>query len=230
MVHALFGYCLMAAGLARIIEVCFLLSDQPTGNGEEATSQRSHPSSAWFPIRAFQHLPIWLLFASGCIFMSATDEELRWADSWGVDSITWGLIDFSLSFLLFFWVNVLVDLYVSEGGRYGSRNKNAAQAQSGSASLLETATSTYARLSTDDFNEDRTAIGSGESANNSHNSFELDRVNKQGRRINNAEKREFTLERGEEDAQHVLFDNEDVNDENGDDPFDDERRQQRHRP
>jgi hypothetical protein len=27
--------------------------------------------------------PVWLLFASGVIFMSATDEELRWADGKG---------------------------------------------------------------------------------------------------------------------------------------------------
>lgn len=57
--------------------------------------------------------------------MSATDEELRWADGQGastsaltsspitslpilflptgVDHITWGLIDFSLSFIIFLW-------------------------------------------------------------------------------------------------------------------------------
>lgn len=54
--------------------------------------------------------------------MSATDEELRWADGkgeyafvllthplltllpiLGLDHITWGLIDFSLSFVIFLW-------------------------------------------------------------------------------------------------------------------------------
>lgn len=54
--------------------------------------------------------------------MSATDEELHWADGQGVDHVTWGLIDFSISLLIFFWSNVLLDLYISWGGRYGMRS------------------------------------------------------------------------------------------------------------
>jgi hypothetical protein len=41
-IHALFGYALIAAGTLRIVEVCFVLNDQPTPNGV---------------IRVFQHLP-----------------------------------------------------------------------------------------------------------------------------------------------------------------------------
>lgn len=50
-VHKLFGYSLMLAALARIVEVCFVLRDQ-------ATSESGRP-------RAWQHLPPYLLILSG---------------------------------------------------------------------------------------------------------------------------------------------------------------------
>lgn len=49
----------MAAGLARIIEIAIILRDKPA-LGEESS---------------FQHLPPYLLFASGFIFMSASEER-----------------------------------------------------------------------------------------------------------------------------------------------------------
>lgn len=52
MVHALFGYTLMGVGATRIIEVCFLLEDKPTGLGEGTRQTQGQ----WFPIRAFQYL------------------------------------------------------------------------------------------------------------------------------------------------------------------------------
>ncbi|CAO1631640.1 unnamed protein product [Sympodiomycopsis kandeliae] len=142
MVHGLFGYALMAAGVARIIEVCFVLQDRPTGENDSSPDPNStHPPhqaptmhdaprtasvlsgrSDWTPVRAFQYFPPWLLTASGVLFMSATDEELKWADGRGVDHITWGLIDFSIAFALFFWFNVLLELYTTSGGRFGCRD------------------------------------------------------------------------------------------------------------
>lgn len=61
MVHQVFGYTLMAAGLARIIEITIILRDKPA-LGEESS---------------FQHLPPYLLFASGFIFMSANEERMN---------------------------------------------------------------------------------------------------------------------------------------------------------
>lgn len=77
----MFGYALMAAGVLRIIEVCFVLEDKATPHGV---------------IRAFQHLPPYvstglsirkrililrqLLVLGGTLFMSATNEEMRNAD------------------------------------------------------------------------------------------------------------------------------------------------------
>lgn len=52
MIHALFGYALMGVGMARIIEVCFLLQDEPTGQGQG--TRQTH--GQWYPIRAFQYL------------------------------------------------------------------------------------------------------------------------------------------------------------------------------
>lgn len=236
MIHALFGYTLMAAGIARIIEVCFLLEDRPTGHTEEvqdASTTRAppaHPTEGpWFPIRAFQYLPIWLLFASGALFMSATDEELRWADNQGVDAITWGLIDFSIAFFLFFWANVLIDFYVSQGGMYGSRKKAVQSAGSGialegGAGSSHSSNSLYARLSLGDHhtvssnsNEERTAIGS---SGGSSDSLEMERI-KNSKRIQQLREKD-----GKAGPNHVLFDGDEEDDED-DDPFDDDRIQAR---
>lgn len=42
--------------------------------------------------------------------MSATDEEMRWADSRGVDYVTWAMIDFSIALVLFFWFKYVAPL------------------------------------------------------------------------------------------------------------------------
>lgn len=47
--------------------------------------------------------------------MSATDEELRNADSLGVDHVTYALFDFSLSFLIYLVITFLVHLYSNSG-------------------------------------------------------------------------------------------------------------------
>lgn len=112
-IHAMFGYALMAGGVCRIVEICFVLHDQPSGTSGETER------GAWFPTHLFQYLPPFLLVAGAFLFMSATDEEMRWADSHGIDFATWAMIDLSAAFLLFFWMNVLIDTYVGYGGRYG---------------------------------------------------------------------------------------------------------------
>lgn len=45
--------------------------------------------------------------------MSATDEELRWADAKGVDHVTWGMIDFSVALLLFLWIKYVLLTYLA---------------------------------------------------------------------------------------------------------------------
>lgn len=67
--------------------------------------------------------------------MSATDEELHWADAKGVDHVTWGMIDFSVALVLFLWIkyvplsrSVLIDTYIGYGGRYGLARGTSADA------------------------------------------------------------------------------------------------------
>jgi len=102
MVHRVFGYSLMAAGLARIIEICFVLKDQPT---------LEEPSS-------FQHLPPFLLFASGFIFMAATEEQLALVDSVGIDHVSYILVLYSLAFLLYLFVQVLLYLFIHNSSTF----------------------------------------------------------------------------------------------------------------
>lgn len=241
MIHALFGYCLMAAGAARIVEVCFVLGDGPTGQVQGSTSeqqpaeqdeqQRMDKETHWFPIRAFQYLPPWLLFASGVLFMSATDEELRWADSYGVDHITWGLIDFSISFFLFFWANVLIDLYTSQGGRHGSARRAAALAAGGGGGGAGRAESgglrsLYSRVSLGESAPLRVDEDSEEGiVSGSSGSLEMNRLEGKRQKGTRNDAHSSAYENG--DNHHVLFDenesDEDVKEED-DDPFDDERR------
>lgn len=47
--------------------------------------------------------------------MSATDEELRNADSLGIDHVSYALFDFSLSFLIYLVITFLVHLYSNSG-------------------------------------------------------------------------------------------------------------------
>ncbi|KAI0761773.1 hypothetical protein BD413DRAFT_485346 [Trametes elegans] len=122
-VHAVFGYTLMSAGLARIIEVCFVApkytqdvveSDSHSehtldGNREDVAAPSPNPS------RAFRHLPPFLLVASGLLFMSATDEELHFVNDNGMDHVTYVLIMFSIAFIMYMLIVTLIHLYSTSG-------------------------------------------------------------------------------------------------------------------
>ncbi|POY74675.1 hypothetical protein BMF94_2437 [Rhodotorula taiwanensis] len=97
-VHKLFGYSLMLAALARIVEVCFVLRDQ-------ATSESGRP-------RAWQHLPPYLLILSGLTFLSATEEQMQWVAGSGMDSTTYANILFSGAFAIYLVGNGLVEIYL----------------------------------------------------------------------------------------------------------------------
>jgi hypothetical protein len=89
MVHSVFGYTLMAAGLTRIIEISFVLGDR---NSISADGQDTH---------SFQYLPPFLLYASGFLFMGATEEQMRLLSDAGVTHVAYILILYSIAFLLF---------------------------------------------------------------------------------------------------------------------------------
>ncbi|KAI0471030.1 hypothetical protein GGR56DRAFT_658670 [Xylariaceae sp. FL0804] len=97
--HKMFGYTLMAAGVTRIIEVSFVLQDRV---GMSADGSRT---------QSFQFIPVFLLYASGFLFMGATEEQMHLVDASGMDHVAYILILYSLAFLLFLFVNMLVGIY-----------------------------------------------------------------------------------------------------------------------
>jgi hypothetical protein len=62
MVHTVFGYTLALAGIARIMEVCFIAHKDTTpslwGDDADDTVLRGSPTSSGIsPLRAFRYLP-----------------------------------------------------------------------------------------------------------------------------------------------------------------------------
>ncbi|KAI0367628.1 hypothetical protein BV20DRAFT_1000356 [Pilatotrama ljubarskyi] len=146
-VHAIFGYTLMSAGLARIIEMCFVApkytQDIVDGDGHSEHTldgSREDPApSTSSPSRAFRHLPPFLLVASGLLFMSATDEELHFVNDNGMDHVTYILIMFSIAFILYALIVSLINLYATSG-----RNAAAATAARDGAIELTQSNKWYA--------------------------------------------------------------------------------------
>lgn len=93
-VHATFGYTLMSAGLTRIIEISFILKDKVTLVGPEGGDVDPE-------INSFQYLPVFLLYASGFLFMGATEEQMALLAGAHVTHVSYILILYSLAFLLF---------------------------------------------------------------------------------------------------------------------------------
>jgi hypothetical protein len=89
MVHTVFGYTLMAAGGARIIEIAFVLKDR-----NATTPDGSDPNS-------FQYMTPFLLYASGFLFMGATEEQMKLLADANVSHVSYVLILYSIAFLLF---------------------------------------------------------------------------------------------------------------------------------
>lgn len=126
-VHTVFGYTLMAAGASRIVEIAFVLRDRGSvddeGKGDEASS--------WQYLTPFVSSPIavrlsgflsmgmtyadlmQLLYASGFLFMGATEEQMALLSNAHVSHVSYILILYSISFLLFLFVAMLLHLYAS---------------------------------------------------------------------------------------------------------------------
>ncbi|KAL1995243.1 hypothetical protein VTN49DRAFT_1430 [Thermomyces lanuginosus] len=98
-VHTVFGYTLMAAGLVRIIEISFVLKDRNT-----LSVDGSDPHS-------FQYLTPFLLYASGFLFMGATEEQIQILSDAHITHVSYILILYSIAFILFLFVNILLHIY-----------------------------------------------------------------------------------------------------------------------
>ncbi|PCH44534.1 hypothetical protein WOLCODRAFT_139059 [Wolfiporia cocos MD-104 SS10] len=125
-VHATFGYTLMLAGVARIVEVCFVvpkfsplpadaLASEGDAHSEHTLAEEPTAAAGASVGRAFRHLPPFLLVSAGLLFMSATDEELESVHETGMDHVTYVLIMFSLAFTIYTIIVVLIHLYATSG-------------------------------------------------------------------------------------------------------------------
>lgn len=129
-VHAMCGYTLMVAGLARIVEVCFFIPKYfPEGADNDNHSERTLAESTRSPgftslfdsdrkaaaAQAFRHLPPFLMVAVGILFISATDEALEYVHENGMDHVTYVLIMFSSAFALYTFILFLIHLYSTTG-------------------------------------------------------------------------------------------------------------------
>ncbi|CAE6517207.1 unnamed protein product [Rhizoctonia solani] len=112
-VHTIFGVVLMSAGVARIIEITFVLKDAASISDDEST--RPARNAKPVEIQAFQHLPPFLLVAGGILFMSATDEELKAVMGIEMDHITYVLLMLSLAFTIYLYANLLLHIYANSG-------------------------------------------------------------------------------------------------------------------
>ena len=84
----------MGAGLTRIIEISFILRDKTT---LDVTPDGQNDDE----INSFQYLPPFLLYASGFLFMGATEEQMQLLSDHHVTHVSYILILYSISFLLF---------------------------------------------------------------------------------------------------------------------------------
>ncbi|EMR72207.1 putative ytp1-like protein [Eutypa lata UCREL1] len=118
--HKIFGYTLMGVGITRIIEISFVLRDRD-GLSEDGRKANS-----------FQYIPIFLLYASGFLFMGANEEQMDLVAESGMDHVAYILILYSLAFMSFLFVHMLIGVYdhattpdspdkESSEGRLGSR-------------------------------------------------------------------------------------------------------------
>ncbi|KAL6712813.1 hypothetical protein ACLMJK_009654 [Lecanora helva] len=113
-VHTVFGYTLMAAGAARIVEISFVLKDQ---NSLSETDNEE--------INSFQYLTPFLLYTSGFLFMGATEEQMALLATAHVSHVSYILILYSISFLLFLFVSMLLHLYATHAWPPESSKPNA---------------------------------------------------------------------------------------------------------
>lgn len=97
-VHGFFGYVLMLGGLARIMEISFLLDDDDAAKDGK--------------IRSFQYLSPFALVLSGILFMSANEEQLVLVVNMGADHSSYILTICSAACILQLWLLAVLRLYL----------------------------------------------------------------------------------------------------------------------
>ncbi|ANZ75081.1 BA75_02905T0 [Komagataella pastoris] len=95
-VHAFFGLALIGGGLARIVEISFVLKD------------KRHDSR----IHSFQYLPSFALVEAGVLFMGATEEQLQLVKDLGADHSSYILVVSGAAFMIQLWFLLILELYL----------------------------------------------------------------------------------------------------------------------
>ncbi|CAG8448406.1 643_t:CDS:2, partial [Scutellospora calospora] len=98
-IHRMFGITLIGAGIARLIEVCFVVVEKP--------------------ITPFRSLCPYLMIISGLLFMGAHEDQVLYLSTNSIDAFSYALIQVTIAFFVFFAVNVMIDLYWMSGTNDG---------------------------------------------------------------------------------------------------------------
>lgn len=97
-VHLMFGIALMIAGIVRIIEVSFVLHDQPSDHKN---------------IKSWQYLTPMMLVMSGMFFMGATEEQMQFLYDAGIMHASYLLVLSSIACILYLLILFLANLYIT---------------------------------------------------------------------------------------------------------------------
>lgn len=119
----MFGYTLMVVGITRIVEIAFVVRDEQS----LASDGRSWNSFQYIPVYvsslstnalAMDCLPTYsqLTYASGFLFMGATEEQMVLIDQSDMDHVSYILILFSIAFMVFLFSSMLIHLYDRRSG------------------------------------------------------------------------------------------------------------------
>lgn len=95
-IHMMFGVVLVLAGMTRIVEISFVLKDQPHEGNE---------------IKSFQYMTPLLLCLSGCFFMSATEEAMAFLHSQSIMAAPYLLTISAVGFVLFLDAYFMITSY-----------------------------------------------------------------------------------------------------------------------
>ncbi|RHZ74065.1 hypothetical protein Glove_227g76 [Diversispora epigaea] len=102
-VHKNFGFALIGAAIAKIVEISFLKDKV---------------------ITPFHHLCPYLLILSGLLFMGANEEQIVVLEDNNIDAYSYGLVHASIAFLIFLYVHLQIDLYWRSGENDGEPKYN----------------------------------------------------------------------------------------------------------
>ncbi|KAI8452166.1 hypothetical protein BY996DRAFT_4584919, partial [Phakopsora pachyrhizi] len=106
-VHGSFGVTLMAAGLIKIIEVCW------DGSESSLSTKRQRRSNGIREMNAFDHITPLLLVIAGTMFMSSTEEQILLILKINMDHSTYLLCQVSVGSMIYLYFNLMSSLYRS---------------------------------------------------------------------------------------------------------------------